>query len=277
MLSVSIVAYRHNAEELEELIHSVNRVECVSKLHIIDNSPTDELRGGVGFGKVEYVFNPSNPGYGTAHNLAIRKSIDTGERYHLVLNPDVHFEPGTLEKLVDFMDRNADIANVMPQVYYPDGSIQYLCKLLPTPHDWIGRRFNPSKRMVEARNELFELRFTGYGETMDVPFLSGCFMFLRVEALEKVGLFDERIFMYSEETDLCRRLIRGGYRTVFYPGASIIHAYEGGSRGSLRLTWIAMKSAVYYFNKWGWFCDKERDRINDATLRNLGYEVPGRQ
>ena len=104
---------------------------------------------------------------------------------------------------------------------------------------------------------------------MDVPYLSGCFMFLRITALKKVGLFDENIFMYGEETDLCRRLIRVGYRTVFNPNVYIIHEFQKGSHKTWRLTWIGIRSAIYYFNKWGWFFDNERKKINTEVLNKL--------
>ena len=271
MVTVSIVTYKH---ELKDIIHTIQCVlECnsVSGLIIVDNSPTDKLKYDLDKTKIDYFFNKYNLGYGAAHNVAIKKSIESNIRYHLVLNPDVRFQSGTLEKLIEFMENNPDVGNVMPKVLYPDGSTQYLCKLLPTPYDWIGRRFNLFRKILNKRNELFELRFTDYNEAMDVPYLSGCFMFLRVEALEKIGLFDKNIFMYGEETDLCRRLIAGGYRTVFYPEAEITHEFQKGSHKSFRFTWIGIKSAIYYFNKWGWFFDKVRREINKKTLDSLGY------
>ena len=123
--------------------------------------------------------------------------------------------------------------------------------------------------MVNRRNEIFELRFTNYNRIMEVPYLSGCFMFLRINAIKEVGFFDENIFMYGEETDLCRRLISKNYQTIFYPEATITHEFAKGSHKSLRLTWIGIKSAIYYFNKWGWFFDVERNRINKETLKKL--------
>ena len=104
---------------------------------------------------------------------------------------------------------------------------------------------------------------------MNVPYLSGCFMFLRTEALKKIGLFDENIFMYGEETDLCRRLIEGGYRTIFFPKVHIFHHFAKGSHKTWRLTKIGVESAIYYFNKWGWFFDEKRKKINKQILDKL--------
>jgi len=273
MITISIVTYNHKYTDIRPTLDSIFLITKLDfRVYIIDNSPTDKLKYELKSDLVEYISNPANTGYGAGHNIAIKAAIENSVEYHLVLNPDVYFGAGVLETIIEYMYENNNIGNIMPKVFYPDNSIQYLCKLLPTPYDWIGRRFNPFKRLVDKRNKIFELQFTNYNEIMDVPYLSGCFMFLRLDALKKVGLFDENIFMYGEETDLCRRFIAGGYKTVFYPEVSIIHEFQKGSHKSWRLTWIGIKSAIYYFNKWGWFFDKERKSINNDTLQKLDYK-----
>lgn len=272
VLTASIVLYKNDRKKLQEAIYSFlnSTLDFTPILYLVDNSPDDILKNIVDHPNVVYISNPSNPGFGAAHNIAIKKAFENNSTYHLVLNPDVYFGNDVMLELISFMNDNQNVANVMPKVYYPDNSVQYLCKLLPTPYDWIGRRFNPFKGMVEKRNQLFELRFTNYDRVMGVPYLSGCFMFLRLEALKKVGLFDEKIFMYGEETDLCRRLISAGYETIFYPKVHIYHYFEKGSHKSWKLTKVGIQSAIYYFNKWGWFFDNERKKINKETLEKLG-------
>lgn len=272
VLSCSIVLYNNSPEQLHKAITSVLRAELVQCLYLIDNSPEPLYTDGFADKRISYQFMNANRGYGAGHNAALKQSIAAGIPYHLVLNPDVYFDPGTLEKLMDYLAQHPEIGNLMPKVLYPDGSLQYLCKLLPTPYDWIGRRFNPLKKMVARRNRLFELQFTGYKHIMEVPYLSGCFMLLNTKAIQDTGFFDEKIFMYGEETDLCRRLIAAGYKTVFFPGATIYHVFEKGSHKSFRLTKIGIESAVYYFNKWGWFFDRQRKAINAQTLSQLGYK-----
>lgn len=85
----------------------------------------------------------SNNGFGAGHNY-IMKQYDKMGKYHLVLNPDIEFSKGVLESLFSYMEKT-DVGNIMPKVTYPDGEIQYLCKLLPSPKDWIIRRFIPIK------------------------------------------------------------------------------------------------------------------------------------
>ncbi len=272
LVTSSIVLYKNDKKVLLKTINSFLNTNLSVKLYLIDNSPTDDLKVLVIDQRIEYYHNSMNLGFGAAHNIALKKSFLLDSKYHLVLNPDVYFDVNTIEAIIAYMDNNYKIGNLMPNVIYPDGSLQRLCKLLPTPYDWIGRRFNPFQILVEKRNEIFELRFSGYDKIMEVPYLSGCFMFLRMDAIREIGFFDESIFMYGEDTDLCRRLIAKNFKTVFYPKVTITHEFEKGSHKSWYLTWVGIKSAIYYFNKWGWIFDKQRKVINIETLRKLSYK-----
>lgn len=270
-LTISIVTYKNNIQGLIQSVNSVLDSNLNLKLIISDNSPTDSLRSLFNDSRIEYVFNKKNLGYGSGHNLAIQKSINDGVKYHLVLNPDIYFLSDVLITLLDYLEQNEDIGLIMPKIKYPDGQTQYLCKLLASPIDLFGRRFIPFKRWIDVRNNKYELRFTGYNQIMQVPSLSGCFMLLRTEVFEKVGGFDERFFMYCEDFDLCRR-ISNVSQTIYYPEVSVIHNYEKGSYKISKLLIYHINSAFKYFNKWGWFFDKERKRINRETLMQLGYK-----
>jgi GT2 family glycosyltransferase len=273
-LNISIVLYHNKTEQIRKSIESVLDSDLNITLYLVDNSATDSLRELERIDKrIVYIFNNSNLGFGKAHNIALKRSIEENIPYHLVLNPDVYFEEEVLEELYNFMENNPDVGLVMPKVLYPNGTLQYLCKLLPTPLDLFGRRFlnsGPFKKIVEKGNEIYELRFTEYDKIMEVPYLSGCFMFIRTEVLKKVGLFDERFFMYLEDTDLSRRIHRVS-KTVYYPEVSIYHEYGKGSYKNPKLLKYHLDSAIKYFNKYGWLFDKEREEINKKTLEKLGY------
>ncbi len=109
------------------------------------------------------------------------------------------------------------------------------------------------------------MSFVPHNKVINVPFLSGCFMFLRTTALKETGLFDERFFLYAEDTDLSRR-IHQKFNTIFFPFAEIYHSHARGSYKNIRLTWHNLKSAFQYFNKWGWIFGKEREIINEAAM-----------
>jgi GT2 family glycosyltransferase len=272
-ISISMVLYNNDVDELQQTIKCCLSIKSAFKLYIIDNSQTDELRKLCTDSRIEYTFSDSNIGFGAGHNVVMNKFEKLG-RYHLVLNPDIYFENSVIERLICFMDSNTNIGLLMPKVLYPNGQIQYLCKLLPTPLNWISRFLIPFKKIKERLNYRFELRFTDYNQIIDVPYISGCFMLLRASAIKKVGTFDEGIFMYGEDTDLSRR-IHKYYRTIFYPDVNIYHKFHKGSHHNFRLTIIHVKAAIYYFNKWGWFFDSERTQINNSILQNIDYNVKG--
>lgn len=264
MLNVSIVLYRPNWVQISSLTQSLLLCDAVHAIYWIDNSPTITDQLPILSDKIHYIFNQKNLGYGAAHNIAIRESIYDNIPFHLVINPDIIIQPDTLSILLSFIQQYSEVGLVMPKVIYPNGELQYLCKLLPTPFNVFGRRFLP-KRWIQRINEKYELRHTGYNHLMNVPYLSGCFMLMRTKAVQKARLFDERFFMYPEDIDLTRRIHRD-YLTIYYPYTTIIHNHEKASYRSGKMLWIHIVNMCRYFNKWGWFYDPERKLINNIVL-----------
>lgn len=268
-ITVSLVTYNHRIDEIEKCINSVLNSPAVDKFYIIDHSPSTKLQEELSPMPLITYLSTANNGFGAGHNVAIRLSIKQSYPYHLIVNPDVWFENGTIEKLLSYIEKHNDVGLVAPRILYPDGRLQYHCKLLPTPFDWFVRGFCPSKRYKERLNRRFELHDSfDYNHIADIPYLNGSFMLFRNEALQQIGLFDERYFMYCEDCDITRR-IRAHYQTIFYPHATIFHAFNRESHRNLHFKWIQVKSTVYYFNKWGWWNDRERQIINRQTLSAL--------
>ena len=270
MLTASIVTYHTPSEEMRKIIDCVG-ASPIEKLYIIDNSRHDALRYLESvYPFVRYIHN-ANIGYGGAHNIAIREALALGSRYHVVVNPDIFFEKGVIEALTAYMDAHPEVGWVMPRVEYPNGELQYLCKLLPTPADLILRRFLPDRLFRRARDR-FELRHSGYDRELNIPCLSGCFMFMRAEALRNVGLFDERFFMYGEDVDLSRRM-HAQYKTMYYPQVTIVHAHERASYKNRRMMWVHVSNIIKYFNKWGWILDGERRAVNKKCLLQIKEQI----
>jgi GT2 family glycosyltransferase len=263
-ISCSIVLYKTNQQVVTNTIDSVYRTTLNFKLYLIDNSPTDELKILKKDHRTEYIFCNANVGFGKAHNIAMRKAIEDS-KYHVVLNPDIYFDKGVLETIFAFMEANKQVGQVMPKICYPTGEIQRLCKLLPAPADLFLRRFFPWWPGADERNKKYELRESGYNKIMNIPYLSGCFMFFRTAVLKQIGLFDERIFMYIEDADITRR-IHQIYQTIFFPSITVFHHYAKGSYKSIKLMMYNIHGAVIYFNKWGWLFDAERKKINKEVI-----------
>ena len=264
-LTASIVLYGHTAKEMAQLFLHLSKDVYRGDWAVVDNGGAAEayaLAGSLG----ALCLSPKrNLGFGAAHNLALRELAPLG-RYHLFVNPDIRMEEGVVSELAAFMEAHPDVGSVMPRVLYPDGSEQRLCKRLPTAFDLFLRRFlgEIGKAVFPVRWSLYEMRDVDLTVTREVPSLSGCIMFVRTAALDAVGVFDERYFLYMEDLDLCRR-IGSQYRTVFFPNVAVHHGYAKGSYANPRLLRYHLTSAIHYFNKWGWFRDPERKQLNQRT------------
>lgn len=268
-INASIVTYRTHPAELAGAVKMLVTagIDCV---YVVDNSPDNSLQNIAQKAGALYIPSHDNVGYGAAHNKAIRKSMVMNTcRYHLVVNSDIAFEPSAIAKIKEYMDANPDIGQLIPKVIYPDGTLQAVVRLLPTPLDVFGRRFLPSF-LFRGRNDRYTLAKWNHESTADIAYHQGSFMFLRLDALREVGLFDERFFMYPEDIDLTRR-IHAKFRTVYWPEVTIVHHHRAASYKSFRMTAIHSVNMILYFNKWGWFHDPERRRVNKKIQADLGF------
>lgn len=260
--TVSIVLYRHSIGEVRQLVESVLAARPM-RLFVVDNASDQSLAKSFAaeFPSVTYIAS-ENRGYGAGHNIAIRLAMEQGSEVHFVVNPDISFESGSLEAMVDFFSREPRVGMLMPNTVRQDGSIIRNCKLLPTPFDLVFRRFLP-RPWIARRTARFELHGADMSRPFEVPYLCGCFLGFRLAALRDIGLFDERFFMYPEDIDITRRMYASRkWSPMFFPGATVVHIHVAASYGSLRMLVVHCVNMVRYFNKWGWMFDAERRRIN---------------
>lgn len=269
-VTASIVLYKTNPLELKQIYSCLFQEKAISTLFLIDNSPTQKLKNVITNDNVIYSYVGKNLGYGSAHNIALRKVIDESD-YHLVLNSDISFSSGVLPKLISYMENNQNVGLTLPKVLSKNGEVQHLCKLIPTPLNLLVRLAYNTINSINYSRTKYQLEFTGYKTIMEGPCLSGCFMFLRVGALKNVGLFDERYFLYDEDYDLSRR-INEKYKTIFYPEVEIVHNHTKESFNDKKVLLIHIMSTIKYFNKWGWLFDKKRRKTNRRILRQLNYK-----
>jgi GT2 family glycosyltransferase len=250
---------------LQNAIQSILKTNGVDCIFLIDNSPTNELKILDIDSRIAYIHNPANPGFGASHNVAIEKAMKLGAKYHFIVNPDIYFEGDVVTPMVQYMADDMTIGMMMPQVLNEDGSVQNLPKLLPSPFCILKRKIKiPSRAYQKFINE-YELREVEKDLIYNAPVLSGCFTLLNLQAIKKVGMYDDAFFMYFEDWDLSRRMHKQ-YKTIYFPKVSVVHEYESGANKSKKLFMIFISSAVIYFNKWGWFYDSERKTINSEAL-----------
>lgn len=270
-LSVSLVVFRTPVSELQSLFNTLSEVTDPALVCVVDNSGDSDLAEAVKQAGFVYRRPSKNKGFGAGHNLAIFSLPASELGFHLILNPDISFQPEALSHIKFFMSNHPDVVIAVPKIQYPNGEMQYLCKLFPTPIDLVVRRFLPDSWGKQSFQKTYELRGWTFDQVADIPTLSGCFMLIKASALRAVGGFDERFFLYLEDFDLCRRIGKLG-RTVFIPEVFVIHHYAKGSYHQWKLLVHHCLSAIRYFGKWGWWVDKERKLKNQLCLKTLGLE-----
>lgn len=267
-LSISVVVYRTPLMQLNPLFTSLTAL-AYAAICVVDNGNDTQLRDYVNRQGWQYLCTGVNHGYGKGHNLALSALHDVDTPYHLVVNPDISFDAGSMLRMLEYLDTHPEVGQLMPRIEYPDGRLQHLCKLLPTPLDLLFRRFLPDCALKRKLRDRYELRYWSYASPADIPVLSGCFMLLRWDALQQCGGFDPRYFMYLEDTDLCRR-IGMQWSTCYFPDATAVHDYAKGSYRNPRLLAYHIMSAIRYFNRWGWFRDTYRRIRNKRAEHDLG-------
>jgi N-acetylglucosaminyl-diphospho-decaprenol L-rhamnosyltransferase len=218
-------------------------------VHVVDNASGDGTAEMVAreFGEVRLTVNPSNLGFSAANNLAIR---DGAAPYVLALNPDTRVTRSALERLCALLDERSDVGICGPRLELEDGGFDHAAKRsFPTPIGALGH-FTGVGRRRGAGGRLAQYRATELDEDEAGPVdaVNGAFMLMRRAALERVGLFDERYWMYMEDLDLCYRFKERGWVVWYEPSATVIHVKAGssGEHRSWRLNY-AFHYGMYRF------------------------------
>ncbi len=259
MLNISIVTYHTDLSELQLCLDSL-RSELITNIFIVDNGAEKRIENFcTTLPKVKYIPN-KNTGYGAGHNIAIRQSINLNIPFHLVINSDIFFDSEVIEKSLEYMKSHPECGLLHPRMLGTDGSDQFTARRLPTPFNLIIRRFLPSTWFRKSRDK-YLLKDKDLTRILNVPYVQGSFMLLNCNAIREVGLFDENFFMYPEDIDLTRR-IHARFTTVRHPEVTVTHAHRAASYKSMKMLWIHIVNMIRYFNKWGWFHDSERSRMN---------------
>lgn len=269
ILSTAIVLYNNSLEEIQPTIKCALANDLIECIYLIDNSPTNRLGvlSNMDKKRIKYLFQNENLGFGKAHNIALKMSLHEKFKYHLILNPDILFEPDVINELVFKLNSDTSIGLIMPKILNEDGTNQFLPKLLPSPFKQFIRLFSFMRLLFSDIYDSYILKYFEDQES-NVPIISGCFCVYSIKAYMEIGGYDDRFFMYYEDFDLSRR-IHTKYKTLYYPSVKVIHRYERGANKNFQLFKIFVSSGVKYFNKYGWFFDLNRIKVNKKVIKSL--------
>ena len=204
-------------ESLERDLAGRARIEVVVLDNASDDGSAEAVRERFPWARV--IAQPFRAGFGANHNSVIRA---TSGRYVYVLNEDTTVEPGSFDRMVAYLDEHAEVGALGPRILYPDGREQASAWRFPTPAvAALGALTLQRAGVVQSKG----------AEPRRVDWAMACALLLRRRALDQVGLFDERFFIYAEETDLCRRLAAAGYETHWFPHVTVYHHVSQFSAG----------------------------------------------
>jgi GT2 family glycosyltransferase len=248
--SASIVLYQNDPAVVARAVRSTLDTANLDALYLIDNSADRALAHLQNDPRIEYQHIGTNLGFGAGHNRAIAASRCA---HHAIINPDVEFDPGVIPGLIATLAANPGAALVGPALSADRSRIEHWCRARPTPFDLLARRFLPAgTEWIRARQFRFERHDLPRDRPSDVDVLSGAFLVCATRALRQLGGFDPRYFLYLEDYDLCRSALAAGWRCIYDPRQLVIHRRGGHSYRSIRPLLWHTRSAIQYFNKWGW-------------------------
>jgi GT2 family glycosyltransferase/SAM-dependent methyltransferase len=217
---------------------------------VVDNASSDGTLAALHeFGEsVDVVALDENVGFSRACNLAARRA--RGE-FLLFLNPDTEVRSGSVSRAVAYLREHPGVGVVGGRTFYDDGSTNPTC-CFREPSLWSALCSATGLSSMLRRSSLFNPEHMGgwrRGNDREVDVVTGCFLMLRASLFEQLSGFDERFFLYSEDTDLCRRVRERGLTCVHVARVELLHV--GGASDSMRSEKVAkvMRAKSQYYEK----------------------------
>ena len=224
LVSALIVSYNVKALLLKSLEAFFAHADVPVEAVVVDNASTDGSAAAVAteYPQAIVIAQPRNLGFGRAGNVGLERCQG---RFVLLLNPDVTVNPQAVGRMADFLMSRPDAAAVGPRLMFPDGRLDPDARrAFPVPSSWFYRTVGLTRLFPKSR--VFGRHNMGHVPDTDVHEMdagSAACLMLRMTALDRVGFFDPRYFMFGEDIDLCYRLKLGGWKVFYLPTATAIH------------------------------------------------------
>ncbi len=256
MIELSVIIVNRNVRELlKQCLQSVRSQwpwpDKGLELIVVDNASSDGSAEAIsaGFPDVKLIKNPDNRGFGRACNQGM--AVSSG-RYLMILNPDTVIRKGLFQSLIEFMDHTPKAGLAGPKVLNEDGTLQPTFRRFPTYGNILFARKSPLSSLWADNpgSKKYLQQDISLDQPRRVEALGGVCMIMRREMLDDVGPFDENIFMYLEDTDLCYRAHLKGWESWVVPRAELIHYWGKSTEQEKRkMAEEHRRSLYYYFGK----------------------------
>jgi GT2 family glycosyltransferase len=251
MTDLSVIIVNWNTRELlaqclRSVYDTAGPLDC--EVFVVDNASGDGSAAMVRqrFPQARLIENTENVGFARANNQALRLAQG---RYALLLNSDTRVMPGALREMISFMDAYPEAGAVGARLLNADGSLQPSCHPMLTPWREFWRLLFLERLYHRAT---YDMSCWDINLPRQVEVIKGACLMLRREALAQVGLLDESYFMYTEEVDLCFRLLCADWKVYWLPQAQIVHYGEASSRQEAERMYVQLyRSKTQFYRKTG--------------------------
>lgn len=248
-ITVSIILVNYNgADVLVDCLKSINKFvpghNC--EVIVVDNASQDNSVDIIEnkFPNVQLIKLTKNVGFGAGNNAGAK--VAKGE-FLFLLNTDTIITSNILPHLVDLMEKNPTVGIIGPKLLFPDGRFQIsFSPTISIKGELEARKLH---RYAESRTKLALLE-NNFQKIQEVDIVVGAAFFIRGDLFRTLGGFDEKFFMYFEESDLCQRAKNIGYEILYTPKISLIHV-RGYSTSKLASPMAVeyRRSQLYYYQK----------------------------
>ncbi len=227
---VFIIILNYNGKDfLKNTLESVYKLNYQNyQVVVVDNASTDgsfeEAR--LSFGKFNFIQNSHNVGFAAGNNIAIKWALEKMADYVFLLNNDALVEEETLTKLIDEAKKDNLLGILSPIIYKGDSKQVWFS----------GGKINWLKMRAEHVEDILETQY-----------VTGCAMLIKKEVFKKIGLLDEKFFLYYEDTDFSFRAIKAGFKLKIVKTANVFH-FEKSSE-SLNKIYYLVLSGIIFFRK----------------------------
>ena len=250
ILSACLVLY-HCGDELTEALRCLQRADLEVDVYLADNTPNDLTAE-----KAEWLFpgitvlpQKKNVGFGRANNAVLPY---LRSKYHLMMNPDVTFDPTLLTRMVCYMEAHPNIAILTPRVLNEDGTEQYLPKKRISVHYLLSGLLERFGGVFRRWRDDFTLADMEVRYPVPVEFATGCFLLIRTDVFLRLKGFDPRFFLYQEDSDLSRRVLEEHLGSIVYhPDMCVTHKWARENTRTFEGRMRQIRSVFKYFWKWG--------------------------
>lgn len=237
---VYIILVNYNGYEYTmDCLKSLKNIHyCNYKIVVVDNNSRDGSQEKFTESEnIHLIFSRENLGFAGGNNIGIKYAVDNGCEYVLLLNNDTVVKEDFLNELVETAEKDKDIAVVGGKIFYYDN---------PKLIWYAGAKINEFTAITRHLGDKEEDR-DEYNKLTETDYVTGCLMLVNIEALKKVGLMDEKYFLYYEETDWNVKFRKYGYKVVYNPKSVIYHKVSSTTSKQNDIVKYYYDRNAYYF------------------------------